>query len=566
MKKEEFITVLDTAIKSKNREELEALAKDAVAQFPENAFGYAYLAEALVSDYPPLFLEAEVCLAKALEIAPKNVAYLARFAELKDYQNSFDDAQIIWNKVVMEDPYHAAALLAIGSYQLRTYQDYQGALPFLNQSIKSDSNQMVAYLCRAEALHNLGKDEEALLDIDKVLSDGFEELAAILKINILKKINKEAERFLLYQQLIEELPDSAIHPFNYGQELMEKEEYAAAIPLLKKAIENSENPEILFYNLLGDAALEVGDIDTAEMAFATCVKIDAATLIYYHKLVKVFILQKKYEQALVDLNLLWERSEDNLSLKQELVIQKGMTLLGLDRLDQAAATFLPISKVKGLNQAAAFYGLGLVFRAKKEIKKGYRFMKIARMLHHPQAADDIKIHFGAFLEEAKSLAIKANEATCTKNEASPFLQKIIGKLWVFADLESKKLADIPAEIAQKLKNKLDGFSLLMTEKGIVIVSEEKEEILTYRIKKEGNKGALVELLPLDYFPPFVVKLSFSEEGLLLFAKEKNEIIKLKKQDLNAIPANVVTNFQKFITPENVAYLGAKASPVLSKLL
>ena len=197
--------------------------------------------------------------------------------------------------------------------------------------------------------------------------------------------------------------------------------------------------------------------------------------------------------------------------------------------------------------------------------KAYRFMKAAKLGRHNLAQEYINANLQDFLEDIKERALKANEAEYSKNEASPFLQQLFGRLWKFSDLESKKLEDWPQDQVQKVKDSLSDFSMFLTEKGAVLVSKDKEEILTYRIKKEAKTGALVEFLPLDNFPSFVAKLKLNQGGFT-FSKETDEVLHLEQQDLSTVPATLAENYKKHLRKESVAYLGAKATPVITKLL
>ena len=107
--------------------------------------------------------------------------------------------------------------------------------------------------------------------------------------------------------------------------------------------------------------------------------------------------------------------------------------------------------------------------------------------------------------------------------------------------------------------------MLLTEKGALLVSKDKEEVLTYRIKKEAKTGALVEFLPLDNFAGFVAKLKLNEGGFT-FSKEPNEVLHLEQQDLATVPAALIENYKKHLRKENVAYLGDKAESIVDILL
>jgi len=565
MDKEQLLAALKAALESNNHSELEALSKEAVSTYPTEAFGYYYLAETLVREVPARYAQGEICLAKALEIESDNLDYLIRFAQLKDEQGKYEDAQLIWGKVLNKDADNAEALFAKGSFQIREYQDYEQGLDFLNKAIAANDDNLESYLYRAEAYNGLEKNEEALADLNKVLESGFNEVAVVLKITLLKALGKAEEIPPLYEELIAETPEGFTYLFNYGQELLDQEEFDLAVEKLKAATELLEEEHPMFYRTLGQASLYALQLDEAVTAFQKCIEMDPEDTESFLMLIETKIEQEKFAEALDDIEILLKKAGDDKSLSERALLQKGMALMASGKLDDAEKTFMPLAKAKGLRQKNAFYGLGMVYLQKGDPNKAYKFMKTAKAANHPLAQEYINAFLQDFLKEAKDRSLKANAEEFDKNAASPLMQKLFGKLWKFSDLESKKLSKIPPEFADKIKASMQMFSILLTEKGAILVSDDTEEILTYRIKKEASSAALVEFLPLDNFPGFIAKLKLAEDGFA-FSKEENEIMHLKNQDLASVPAGLVENYKKHIQREEVAYLGDKADTVLNKLL
>ncbi len=565
MDKEQLLAALQAALEDNNQAELETLSKEAVSSYSNEAFGYYYLAETLVMASPARYGEAEICLAKALEIDGDNLDYMVRFAQLKDEQGKYDDAQLMWGKVLGKDENNAAALSAKGAFQIRAYQDYEQGLELLNKAIAVAPEELSNYLFRAEAYNGLEQNEEALADLNKVLEGGFNEVAIVLKIALLKALKKDAEILPLYEELIANTPEGFTYPFNYGKELLEQEEFEKATEQLQLATTLLEEEHPMFYRTLGQACLYSLHLEEAAAAFQKCIELDANETEAFLMLIETKIAQENYTEALQDIENLLKQAADNKSLSERTLLQKGMALIATDKLDDAEQTFMPIAKAKGLRQKDAFYGLGMVYNKKNDPNKAYKFMKSAKAAQHPLAQEYINAYLQDFLKEIKKRSLEANQAEFKKNAASPVMQKLFGKLWKFADLESKRMEDIPAEYAEKVKESMQQFSILLTEKGALLVSDDKEELLTYRIKKEASSGALVEFLPLDNFPGFIAKLKLAADGFA-FSKENNEIMHLKNQDLSDIPAALVENFKKHVQREEVAFLGDKADAILDKLL
>lgn len=567
MDKVQLIEALETAVINYQYETFRDLAKQAVTQYPAEAFGYYYVSESLLLESIPRYDEAEVCLAKALEFEPKNLKYLVQFGQLKQLLGRLDDAQIIWGKVLLLDPKNSTALIAKASFLITQYQEYEQGLDLINQAILVSPEELSAYLYRADALSGLGQHETALVDVELFLAaqKEFSEIGTLSKINILKELGRVEDTFPLYEQVIEFEPDNHIHQFNYGQNLLSQNLFAKAAEHLAIAAELVEEKHPMFYRNLGQACLYALQLDEALVALQTCIELDPEETEAFLMLIQTKIELEQFQEALEDAEKLLKKTTEDQSLTERVTLLKGAALLGLKKYQAAEDTYTPLAKAKGLRQKDALYGLGTVFYEQGNSNKAYRFMKAAKVGHHVLAQEYINAYLQDFLKDIKERSLKANEAEFSKNEASPVLQQLFGKLWKFSDLESKKLEDWPADQIQKVKDSLSAFSMVLTEKGAVLVSDDKEEILTYRIKKEAKSGALVEFLPLDNFPGFVAKLKLDANGFS-FSKEENEVMHLQAQNLAAVPSELIANYQKHLKKETVAYLGDKATPVIEILL
>ncbi|BDS15089.1 tetratricopeptide repeat protein [Aureispira anguillae] len=567
MDKEQLLVALEDTLIHYEQAELEVLSKQAVTEYPTEAFGYYYLSEALILAVPSRYNEAEVCLAKALEIEPDSIDYMTRFCRIKELQGRLEDAQIMWGKILRKDPNNTNALIAKAGFQLRQYQDYQQALDLLNQAIQLDATNLSSYLYRAEAFNGLSQHEAALGDLNIFLEqeEAFNEAAISLKIKVLKDLGRNTDTFPLYESLLQQLPNNHVHQFNYGQELLNQEQFSKAVEHLRQAAELVEEQHSMFYRTLGEAALYALELDQAIDALQKCIELNPQETEAFLMLIEAKIEQEEYAAALADADLLLQKATDDKSLTERVLLQKGRALTALNKHQEAEATFMPLAKAKSLRQKEAFYGLGMLYEKKGETNKAYRFMKAAKAAHHPLAQEYIKAYFQDFLQDIQTRSLKANEAEFAKNAASPVLQKLFGKLWKFQDLDSQKLADLPTEYAEKMKLSLAMFSMVFTETGAILVADDKEELLTYRIKKEAPSGVLVEFLPLDNFPSFMAKLRLAKDGIS-FSKEENEVMYLAQQDLSSVPAQLVNNYKKHLQKEKVAYLGNKATAILDQLL
>jgi len=565
MDKEELIAALKKALAEKDQVALESLAKEAVSTYADEAFGYYYLAESLALEVPARLAEAEICLAKALEIEADNVDYLCRFAQLKDKQGKFEDAQIIWSKVLKTSPNHIEALVAKATFRINAYQDFEEGLELLNQAIENaESLHIQAHWQRALAYNGLEKSKEALADANIVLGEGFDESATVLKITLLKDLGQLADTLALYQELLEEVPDKFSYQFNYGKELLEQQQYEAAAQQLKKAAELLTEEHPLFYQTLGQACLYALQLDAALAAFDQCLVIDPENYEVALLRIQTLMEMEQYDKALAAIDTLLHQDLDDTSLEERLLIQKGMALIATDKLKEAQKVLTPLAKKTGLRQKDAYYGLGVAFHQQEDLGKAYKFLKAAKATGHPLAAEYINAHLIDYLQKLQERAMQANEAAYDKN-ADSVLQACFGKLWRFKDLDSQNMADFSEQQKETVKEDMQNFSLLMTEKGVLLLSDDQEEKMTYRIKKEASKGALVEFLPLDNFPPFVAKLQLEGKDLT-FSREKGEVMHLQAEELATVPETLAKLYQQKVNRSEVAFLGDKAAAVLDGLL
>lgn len=565
MEKEELLEAMAAALANKQQLALETLAKEAVTNYADEAFGYAYLAESLSLEVPARLPQAEIVLAKAAEIEPDNIDYLIRFAEIKDRQGKFEDAQIIWTKVLSHQPDYAPAMVAMANYQLAFFQDYAEALSLLNQAIEIDASPTEQYLLRAKANNGLGNYEDALADVEKILADGFAPIATLIKIEILKAIGQEEDTFLLYEQLIQHDPSDYTIAFNYGQDLVRANRLEDAVQQFEFAILQQQNPEASHYTLLGETALYAMQLEKAIEAFNKAIELDKSNLEQYILLIEAKTALKDFDGAIKEADNLIAQAKDDQSLLERATVQKAIALIYKNELDAAEELLTPIAKVEGLRQKEGLYGLGMVYQARGKAARAYRFMKAAKMLDHLLAETYIRTNLKDYVAKLQTQILEKNKTEIAKNASSKAIQKMAGKLWKFDTLESEQLQEMPEEFRNRIAASMQDTALLLTDKGVLMVSDTSGETLTYTIKKEGSNAVIVDFVPLDKTPSYPVKLQLSANGLA-FNKEKNEVMHFVALD----PANasdaLISNFKKHIHAEQIAFLGDDAMKVVEQLM
>lgn len=183
MSKKKLEEDIKKALQEQKKEQAKNLAKQAISKHPDDAFGYAYLAQALTLDRPIPFVKAEYCLAKASQLEPKNTDYLAKFATLKDQQQQFDKSQLLWGKIVGLDPTHLQAAMKRGGFLMKNNKNYKYAIEFFDKVIEHHPEFPRSYFMKAIAKLELKEYEEALSNYEKFVElKGGEESERALKI------------------------------------------------------------------------------------------------------------------------------------------------------------------------------------------------------------------------------------------------------------------------------------------------------------------------------------------------------------------------------------------------
>ncbi|MGH1337571.1 MAG: hypothetical protein ACRBFS_15715 [Aureispira sp.] len=568
MNTDELKEALAKALQEEAYVQLEDLAKQAISAHPQEAFGYAYLGEALLGELPTPFPEVELCLAKASELEPKNTTYLARFAIVKGIQGANDAAQLMWGKILSIDPNHTEALVAKGAYQLNTNRDYEQALPFFDKALELDNQQVTAYLYRAHLYNNIERYTEALHDIRQAIaiSPGFDKDVTLLTIEVFKNLKQLDSTLPLYEELLEKSNTSYLYHLDYSSVLTTLGQLEKAVEQLEKANELTEQKDSVILYTLGETALQAKLYNKAVQAFEACLIVSPELTEAAFSIIVVQMKQAQYEEALKAIKTLQKQVKEEALLIDRATVLEGEILIGLEKLKKAEDLLVPIAKKKGMYQTEAYFQLGRLYHQQGEAAKAYKFVKAAAAGLHKEAKQYLSNQLGAVVDQLRAAAIDANKAAFSKNEQSNFLNKIFGKLWVFDNLKSERLSGFEPQHIENVKQSLALASLMIAEKGILMLSDRQEEMATYKIQKETASGALIEFLPMDGFAGFVAKLQLTADGTLAFSKEKGEAILYKEQSPTDATTALKAVYQAKIQTKDAQYLGKKATPILEQIL
>lgn len=567
MNENELQEALETAIKEQSYDQVQELAKQAVKNYPDAAFGYAYLAQALLSELPTPYAEAELCLAKASQLEPKNTLYLAQFAAIKSAQGQEDDAQLMWGKILTIEPNNVDALTAKGSYQLRVNENYTLAIELFNKALKIELNNSPTYLYRAEAYASLEEYDKALKDIEHALSleEVFNPNALLLKIDVLTRLGQLATVPVLYEEILAHVPDNPIIFNNYGQFLYEQQQYAKAISMLEKGMALLSTPNSNLLYLLAECYFHTQAFEQAITTMEQYIELEPEILQGRLFLIDILLAKQEYTTALEAANTLLKEKTEETEVLDEAHIKKAQALMALGKYEEAEKILVPIAKKTCLQKVNAYYYLGIVFDRQEKPEKAYAFMRAAIVSGHEEARAYIKNNLIPTILAMQERALEANKAAISKNKSSAFIDKIEGTFWLYKDFKSQKLSEFSPDQIARVKASFSTLSLMVSSVGLVLYSEQSEELATYNIKKEATSGAVLNVLPLDNFPSSALKLQLLANGNLTYSKEKGEVVILEAVETADIPTHLKVAYQEKLTKEQVLFLGAEALPLIEEL-
>jgi lipopolysaccharide biosynthesis regulator YciM len=214
--------------------------------------------------------------------------------------NRPEEARESLNAIIKEDPEHVDALLRLGDISFRN-EDYDAAFTFYRNARDMEPKNIQALLSMDSVLEKTGKDSSAIRILDEIIDMDSENLTALYrKQGILEKEGRWDELLSLQKIIIKNVT-------------------------IDREKQREEKKLLGFTYEYGRASLEGGEIEKAEKAFRTLIKMDANFVSAYVALAEVMVARREYEEAI---NFL-EKSNENLRSKvilarlEDLLIAEG---------------------------------------------------------------------------------------------------------------------------------------------------------------------------------------------------------------------------------------------------
>ncbi len=214
--------------------------------------------------------------------------------------NRDEDAKVALNDILKENPEHADALLRLGDIAFRN-EEYSKALGFYRTARDINPRNLQALLSMDAVLERSGHNDSALKILEEVLDiDGNNLTALYKKQAILSKKEKWDDLLSLQKSILKLVRND-------------------------KEKQREEKKHLGFTYEYGRSSLENGELEKAEKAFRTLLKMDAAFLPAYLGLAEVMVMRGETEEAINFLEKSYDtlRSSTILARLEDLLISVG---------------------------------------------------------------------------------------------------------------------------------------------------------------------------------------------------------------------------------------------------
>ena len=504
IEREELLEDILDALEDGDYEETEDLADEAIRAFPQEAFGYYYMAEAL-------FFQAELDEAiyyygLAVERAEDNPDYKARLALMHSKIGEDEKAKQIYKSIISQHDNHTASLVALGVYASNDGQPEE-ALEYLDQAVAAQADYEDAYRVRAIIHSTLGNDSEALEDLERALEQNPDDSQLWLqKINLLDNIGLVARAIQAFEDWIELAPTESHRHYAHAVYLVQWNKFEAAEVAYSKSIEHQQYGDYAALDaILGRAWVHLYQekLEDAIKDFDRVIDLEPKQKEAY-----IGLADARYQQGELEiaLNYLDIGLSAVLDEPWALLNKKGQLLLKANQHDAAQVAFEKMLAYDEDAQAEAYFSLGNLSHAKGDLEGAYNHWKKASAIFHLEAEQVIDLYCSEFVERdlrQKEVALLEDmQENFQENKQSPILQTLFGQYWVVdwrsTLVNNAMLKDMPTEFEKPFKSTLLKICFVLTPEGLLMVNPGQDSIrLVYSIQKEDKKQVAVEGIPLN---------------------------------------------------------------------
>ncbi|MCP4441756.1 MAG: tetratricopeptide repeat protein [Aureispira sp.] len=562
MDTQKLLEDLNAALVKEDTNILEARARDAVREAPNQAFGYYYLAEA--NWQKAKYRNAEICIAKAIELDPFNADYMLRLASYKEGQNDLDSARLLYNKALKIDDQNILALLGLARYYTNEAEDAEQGITYISKAIEIDGAQAILYILRAKAYLDIEEYEEVLADTQQALSIESSEDAFILRINALMAMDEDDvdELKATYQSLIAFCPQNAHYAITFGNYLIDEEDNAEAEQLFKGLLSKTEG----VYNgplhgLLGLALVGQEKYKEAIAVFDEMAAADPEDEEVYIQRSIAKLGAGDTKGAIEDLRT----GAKYVSDANKIRLYQKEAELHMSLGDWAASQKLYETLIKDeLYQSDGYYGLGQSLHKSGDLDPAFEALQKAQKLKNKEAKAYLQEHFSEQLAQQQQSLVEQYQAEFAKNAACKALSPYFGAYCKFSS--KNKVSDkLPLDLARKLMAEVSETALVMTAQGLVLINPIEKRALSavYKLVEEDENEVEIEIIPLDGTASYNAILTLNGDTVEFEPQlKKAKDIALTKTATEKLSSKDKNTIKKYLSAADLEFLGAEATTLV----
>lgn len=555
IEREELLEDILDALEDGDYEEAEDLADEAIEAFPEEAFGYYYVGEAM-------FLQGDIDDAieyyqQAIEKASDNPDYKARLALMHAKLGEEEKAKQIYKSILEVHDDHVDTLVAMGVYASNE-NDFKGALGYLDKALEAAPDYDVAYKVRAIVHTSLGNYSEALEDLSKALEKNPDDRELWLqKINLHNMSGDAKATEEAFKAWIGQDPEDANRYKSQGEFYAEQEKHKMAEIAYTHAIEKEIYGDLAALNsILGRAwaRLHQGNSAGAIEDFSRVIDLDAKLIDSYIGIAEARVKEGSVDAAITYLDLGLDIVLDD---KWMLYNKKGIIYTQAENWDAAAAAFQGLLEMDDEEiNAEGHFSMGKMYQAKGDLEAAFRSWRKASDIFHLEAEECIEKYCTPFLsvelKEKEHTLLDEMEGVFKANKLSSVLKPTFNKFWkVNIKTTSSKnpmFAKIPAKMEKQIMGLLENICLGLDYKGLLMLNPGQETIrMLYKIKNEGTKTVIINGIPLNgtFEREFTLSIDGQYLSLKGFGDEEADVdLYLEAVDTSNLPQKVEAELKK----------------------
>jgi tetratricopeptide (TPR) repeat protein len=512
-------------LNEKNWEELKDLADDYADDYSDDIEGFLYAGKAnlALNDID----EASYFFSMAKRIDENNIEVSLALGKIGMIQDAMSIARHNFRAVLTIQPDNLAAMLGLGDCAYHE-SDFMGSLEYYNKGIQLSAfasldpaeKGMIIYKA-AHSYQQNNQFEEGLTFIKANRPANFSEELTLVERDIYKLQANEDNVLICTEAL-------------YNNAL--KAKYIVELAQLLNVKGKKQRVETLYTELLSmdldektkaeahysraGLRFELGNSQGALEDFNQLLSLNQEWY-YYTERAECHITLKNAKSALADYKAAIELQDPPL---YNTIKGRGDLYMKAKAYDKAIADYTRLTKINN-QDPDGYLALAGAFRAQKEMVKAFKMYLEAEIRGSMDASDILVKKFGKQVAQMRTKASSAFLAEFqpefAKNESSPILQKVFGKLWNpdmnrFILAMGDEAQKFPATALEQILDEISKDMLIITPQGLLFFEGTNTPLEAYyKIEVESQHAILLEIQPAKGGKVSNMRISF-HEGSLVF--------------------------------------------------